>query len=75
MATKSQYAKISGKDFIWGLIMAILGGAVDAAIGMLGNGIDWKELAMAALGTGLLYLKVKYFTNSQGQLYKKEPKK
>jgi len=62
-------------DFIKGLLMAVLSTVITIVYQTVEAGsliFDWTAIGTMALTTALAYIMKNLFTNSQGQLFKKE---
>jgi len=72
---ESKLGKIDIKDIVKGLIVSAIGAALVAFQGALTVGkVDWKEIGVVALGSGVAYLIKNIFTNSDGQPFSAEKK-
>lgn len=71
----SSFLALNTKDFLKGLIVAVLSAVVTILYSSLQAGdfvIDWKSIGMAALSAALAYVTKNFFTNSNNELLKKE---
>lgn len=61
--------KIEKMDWLRGLVCAVSGGVLDLLIEMLSHGmaINWKNIVISGLIAGLIFLKSKFFSNSEGK--------
>lgn len=75
----SKFLKLSAKDFIKGLIVAMITTLITGIYQVIqsGGSFDWvtlKPVVIAAIGAGLAYIVKNLFSNSQGQFLKLEKK-
>ena len=66
---------LNTSDFIKGLLMAVLSTVITIVYQTVEAGslvFDWKSIGTMALTSALAYIMKNLFTNSQGQLFKKE---
>jgi hypothetical protein len=75
---KSKLFTLDWRDLINGLLIAFLAALIDGIIKMLGAGVgfDWPHLQpviIAGISAALAYLLKSLSTNSQNQLFTKEP--
>ena len=75
---KSKYLTLNAKDFIRGLLIAILTAIITGVINILDNGaiFTWvtiKPVLIAGISAALSYLLKCLATNSQDQMFKREP--
>jgi hypothetical protein len=66
---------LNTSDFIKGLLMAVLSTVITIVYQTVEVGslvFDWKAIGTMALTSALAYIMKNLFTNSQGQLFKKE---
>lgn len=66
---------LNTSDFIKGLLMAVLSTVITIVYQTVEAGslvFDWKLIGTMALTSALAYIMKNLFTNSQGQLFKKE---
>ncbi len=83
MATKSKFGKLNIIDWVKGLLVAMGTGVLFIAQQVVDHWaktniwdfavLNPKNIAMAAIGGGLIYLVKNLGENSKGQLLKKEP--
>jgi hypothetical protein len=62
-------------DFVKGLLMAVLSTVITIVYQTIEAGslvFDWNAIGTMALTSALAYIMKNLFTNSQGQLFKKE---
>jgi hypothetical protein len=74
---ESRFLKLSRKDFINGIIVAIFCTFITGLYQLIANGgtINWitlKPVVIAAVGAGISYLTKNLLTNSKGQFLKSE---
>lgn len=77
MEQKSKLFRIDVRDFVKGLIIAILAGVSPLLMTDLTAEvvhIDWNAMRMVAMGAMGAYLTTNFFTNSKGKPITKEPK-
>lgn len=79
---KSEFLKFTANDFVKALFIAVatpVAAVVGQALTVYSQGqpfvIDLPSLGHIALAAGVGYLIKQFFTNSNGQLFKGEPKK
>lgn len=66
---------LNTSDFIKGLLMAVLSTVITIVYQTVEAGslvFDWTAIGTMALTSALAYIMKNLFTNSQGQLFKKE---
>jgi hypothetical protein len=73
----SKYLKLNTRDFINGIIVAILCTFITGFYQLIANGgvINWitiKPVVIAAIGSGVAYLTKNLLSNSKGQFMKGE---
>ncbi|MFY9308103.1 MAG: hypothetical protein WAQ28_03530 [Bacteroidia bacterium] len=83
MKPRSNYLSVSQRDFIKGLVMGLISTAISVAgdailqvlitDGYSLTNIHWPEIGGAVLVSMISYIKVKVFSNSNGDMFKKEP--
>jgi hypothetical protein len=74
---RSKYLKLNARDFINGIIVAILCTFITGFYQLVANGgvINWitvKPVVIAAIGSGVAYLTKNLLSNSKGQFMKGE---
>ena len=73
---KSDFLNLNWKDFVKGLLVAVLTAVITYLYGVIGTGdftaIDWKMVGSTALIAALAYLSKNLFTNSEGEPLKTE---
>lgn len=72
---QSTFLTLNSKDFIKGLMVAVLTTVISIVYTSLQAGnlqLDWKVLGMTALSSALAYITKNLFTNSTGAILKKE---
>jgi hypothetical protein len=74
---RSKYLKLNTRDFINGIIVAILCTFITGFYQLIANGgvINWitlKPVVIAAIGSGVAYLTKNLLSNSKGQFLKGE---
>jgi len=80
MKTKrSPYGKLAKLDFWKGLLLSFSSGAIGTVYEVLKNvndlsKINYNTILTAGILAALAYLQIKFFSNSNGTPYKKEPK-
>jgi hypothetical protein len=75
---QSTFLTLGSKDFLKGLVLAVLTAVITIVYTSIEAGslaFDWKAIGMTALSSALAYIMKNLFTNSQGELLKKDPKK
>lgn len=77
MKKKSKFGKINASDLLTGLLYIVVGslfgGAIDYVTALQnGTEFSWYATILSAATAGLTYLKLALFSNSNGDLYKKE---
>ncbi len=75
---KSKFLTLDWKDFSRGLLIAFLTAVISGVIGMLDTGaiFNWlsiKPVLIAGISAALSYLLKCLMTNSQDQMFKREP--
>jgi hypothetical protein len=75
---KSKFLTLDLKDFLRGLLIAFLTAVITGVIGILDNGaiFNWitiKPVLIAGISAALSYLLKCLVTNSQDQMFKREP--
>jgi hypothetical protein len=75
---KSKLFTLDYRDLLNGLLIAFLAAFIDGIIKILGSGVafDWPHLQpvlIAGISAALAYLLKSLSTNSQNQLFTKEP--
>lgn len=75
---KSKFLQLNAKDFFRGLLIAILTAIITGVIDILDNGaiLTWvtmKPVLIAGISAALSYLLKCLATNSQDQMFKREP--
>ena len=75
---KSKFLTLDMKDFLRGLFIAFLTAVITGVIGILDNGavFNWvtiKPVLIAGVSAALSYLLKCLMTNSQDQLFRREP--
>jgi hypothetical protein len=73
----SKFLKLNSRDFINGLIVAILCSFLTGFYQLIANGgmINWitvKPVVIAAIGSGIAYLTKNLLSNSKGQFMRGE---
>lgn len=68
----SQFLSLQAKDYIKGLIVAMLSAAVQILYSFLSQGgnlftVDWKDLLNVSIVAGLSYLIKNFFTDHEGK--------
>lgn len=81
----SLFGKLNSADFLKGLVItvltSVLTGVITALNGYLTTGAalpdlkGWETIGLAGVSAGVAYLLKNIGTNSEGQLFTKEPKK
>jgi hypothetical protein len=72
----STFLTLGTKDFIKGLLVAVLSAVVTIVYNTIQTGslaFDWKAIGMTALTSAIAYIMKNLFTNSTGSFLKKEP--
>jgi hypothetical protein len=74
---KSKFLRLSARDFIQGLIVAIICALLTGFYQLLASGgeINWmtiRPVIIAAIGAGVSYLTKNLLTNSKGQFMRSE---
>jgi uncharacterized membrane protein len=74
---RSKYLKLNTRDFINGIIVAIICTFITGFYQLIANGgvINWltvRPVVIAAIGSGVAYLTKNLLTNSKGQFMKSE---
>jgi hypothetical protein len=74
---RSKYLKLNTRDFINGIIVAILCTLITGLYQIIANGavLNWitlKPVVIAAIGSGVAYLTKNLLSNSKGQFLKGE---
>jgi hypothetical protein len=74
---RSKYLKLNTRDFINGIIVAILCTFITGFYQLIANGgvINWitiKPVVIAAIGSGVAYLTKNLLSNSKGQFMRGE---
>jgi hypothetical protein len=74
---RSKYLKLNTRDFINGIIVAIICTFITGFYQLIANGglINWvtlKPVVIAAIGSGVAYLTKNLLSNSKGQFMKGE---
>jgi hypothetical protein len=75
---QSTFLTLGSKDFLKGLVLAVLTAVITIVYTSIEAGslaFDWKAIGMTALSSALAYIMKNLFTNSEGELLKKDPKK
>lgn len=73
----STFLTLNTKDFIKGLLVAVLSAVVTILYNTIQSGslaFDWKQIGVVALTSALAYIMKNLFSNSTGGFLKKEPK-
>lgn len=73
----SSFLTLNAKDFIKGLVMAVLTAVITLIYTSVQAGnltFDWKAIGVAALSSALAYITKNLLTNSNDQILKSEPK-
>jgi len=75
---KSKFLQLNAKDFLRGLLIAILTAIITGVIDILDNGaiftwITMKPVLIAGISAALSYLLKCLVTNSKDQMFKREP--
>ena len=73
----SLFLSLNTKDFIKGLLIAVLSAVVTILYNTIQTGsltFDWKAIALTAMSSALAYIMKNLFTNSTGGFLKKESK-
>ena len=75
---KSKFLNLNAKDFFRGLFVAIMAAILTGVIEMLDTGVvfSWltiKPVLIAGVSAALSYLLKCLLTNSQDQMFKREP--
>jgi hypothetical protein len=75
---KSKFLQLNAKDFFRGLLIAILTAIITGLIDILDNGaiftwVTMKPVLIAGISAALSYLLKCLATNSQDQMFKREP--
>lgn len=75
---KSNFLQLNAKDFLRGLLIAILTAIITGVIDILDSGVifTWvtiKPVLIAGISAGLSYLLKCLVTNSKDQMFKREP--
>jgi hypothetical protein len=73
----STFLNLNTKDFIKGLLVAVLSAVITILYNTIQTGsldFDWKSIGVVALTSALAYIMKNLFTNSTGSLLKKESK-
>lgn len=73
----STFLTLNTKDFIKGLLVAVLSAVVTIVYNTIQTGsleFDWKAIGVTALTSAIAYIMKNLFTNSTGTLLKKESK-
>lgn len=76
---RSKFLKLNSKDFFRGLLIAVVTALITGLINVLDNGavFTWdtiKPVLIAGLSSALSYLLKCLATNSQDQMFKREPR-
>jgi hypothetical protein len=72
----STFLTLGSKDFIKGLLVAVLSAVITIVYNTIQNGsltFDWKTIGMTALTSAVAYIMKNLFSNSNGKFLKKEP--
>jgi hypothetical protein len=74
---RSKYLKLNTRDFVNGIIVAILCTFITGFYQLIANGglINWvtlKPVVIAAIGSGVAYLTKNLLSNSKGQFMRGE---
>lgn len=73
---QSTFLTLDTKDFLKGLVLAVLTAVITIVYTSIEAGnlaFDWKAIGMTALSSALAYIMKNLFTNSNGDLLKKDP--
>lgn len=73
----STFLSLNTKDFIKGLLVAVLSAVVTILYNTIQTGsldFDWKQIGVMALTSALAYIMKNLFSNSTGTFLKKESK-
>jgi hypothetical protein len=68
----SKFMQLNAKDFVRGLLIAMLTGALTALYEVVKSGtseIHWDKIGLAALASGIAYLIKSLATNSRDELF------
>lgn len=71
----STFLNLNNKDFIKGLIVAVLSAVVTIIYNTVQAGsltFDWKAIGLTALSSAMAYIMKNLFTNSTGNFLKKD---
>ena len=76
---RSKFLKLNAKDFFRGLLIAMVAAMINGLINVLDNGavFTWvtiKPVLIAGVSAALSYLLKCLATNSQDQMFKREPR-
>jgi len=72
---QSTFLSLNSKDFLKGLVMAVLTAVISIVYTSVQAGsleFDWKTIGLTALSSALAYIMKNLFTNSSGEMLKKE---
>ena len=71
----STFLNLNNKDFIKGLIVAVLSAVITIVYNTVQTGsltFDWKAIGLTALSSAIAYIMKNLFTNSTGSFLKKD---
>jgi hypothetical protein len=71
----STFLNLNNKDFIKGLIVAVLSAVITIIYNTVQSGsltFDWKAIGLTALSSAMAYIMKNLFTNSTGSFLKKD---
>ena len=71
----STFLNLNNKDFIKGLIVAVLSAVITIIYNTVQAGsltFDWKAIGLTALSSAIAYIMKNLFTNSTGSFLKKD---
>jgi hypothetical protein len=72
---QSTFLTLNSKDFLKGLVVAVLTTVITIVYTSIQAGsleLDWKSIGLTALSSALAYIMKNLFTNSTGEMLKKE---